>query len=144
MSWPGGNLCRSRSCSERTGPDICPGCSWTTLWTTPAVKVGRAAAHPGANDTTLVGLPGRRILNPRVPRLTVIEREEQSREHNLVLLTRTEAARALGIGRTGLYELLQTGVLESVHIGACRRIPTEAVLALVARLRGGVADGERV
>jgi hypothetical protein len=40
--------------------------------------------------------------------------------------------------------LLQTGVLESVHIGACRRIPTEAVLALVDRLRGGVADGERV
>jgi hypothetical protein len=41
--------------------------------------------------------------------------------------------------------LLQTGVLESVHIGASRRIPTEAVLALVARLRGGgVVDGERV
>ena len=52
-----------------------------------------------------------------------------------VLLTPTEAARALGIGRSKLYELLQTGVLESVHIGACRRIPTEAVTALVDRLR---------
>lgn len=61
-----------------------------------------------------------------------------------VLLTPREAANALGIGRSKLYELLQTGVLESVHIGACRRIPTEAVLALVARLRGAVADGERV
>ncbi len=61
-----------------------------------------------------------------------------------VLLTPTEAARALGIGRSKLYELLQSGVLESVHIGACRRIPTEAVLTLVARLRGGVAEGERV
>ena len=61
-----------------------------------------------------------------------------------LLLTPTEAAEALGIGRSKLYELLQTGVLESVHIGACRRIPTEAVLALVDRLRGGVADGERV
>jgi excisionase family DNA binding protein len=59
-----------------------------------------------------------------------------------VLLTPTEAARALGIGRSKLYELLQTGVLESVHIGACRRIPTEAVLALVARLRGGDVEGE--
>jgi excisionase family DNA binding protein len=59
-----------------------------------------------------------------------------------VLLTPTEAARALGIGRSKLYELLQTGVLESVHIGACRRIPTEAVLALVARLRGGAVEGE--
>jgi excisionase family DNA binding protein len=61
-----------------------------------------------------------------------------------VLLTPREAATALGIGRSKLYELLQTGVLESVHIGACRRIPTEAVLALVDRLRGGVADGDRV
>jgi excisionase family DNA binding protein len=60
-----------------------------------------------------------------------------------VLLTPTEAARALGIGRSKLYELLQTGVLESVHIGACRRIPTEAVLALVARLRGGAVEGDR-
>ena len=40
-----------------------------------------------------------------------------------ILLTATGAARALGIGRSKLYELLQTGVLESIHIGACRRIP---------------------
>ena len=52
-----------------------------------------------------------------------------------VLLTPREAANALGIGRSKLYELLQTGVLESVHIGACRRIPTEALSELVARLR---------
>ena len=62
-----------------------------------------------------------------------------------ILLTPTEAARALGIGRSKLYELLQTGVLESVHIGACRRIPTEALSDLVARLRtdpvGEVAQG---
>jgi len=59
---------------------------------------------------------------------------------NPLLLTPTEAARALGIGRSKLYELLQTGVLESVHIGACRRIPADALLALVAELRGGRAD----
>jgi excisionase family DNA binding protein len=52
-----------------------------------------------------------------------------------ILLTPTEAARALGIGRSKLYELLQAGVLESVHIGACRRIPAEAINDLVARLR---------
>lgn len=60
-----------------------------------------------------------------------------------VLLTPREAAAALGIGRSKLYELLQTGVLESVHIGACRRIPTEAITALVARLRGGAVEAER-
>ncbi len=57
-----------------------------------------------------------------------------------LLLTPVEAARTLGIGRSKLYELLQTGVLESVHIGACRRIPTEAVAALVDRLRQAEAE----
>ena len=52
-----------------------------------------------------------------------------------ILLTPTEAARALGIGRSKLYELLQTGALESVHIGTSRRIPTDALSDLVARLR---------
>ena len=57
-----------------------------------------------------------------------------------ILLTPTEAARALGIGRSKLYELMHDGILESVHIGACRRIPADALLALVAELRGGQAD----
>ena len=48
-----------------------------------------------------------------------------------VLLTPREAAGALGIGRSKLYELMQDGVLESVHIGACRRIP-----AVSLRTRG--------
>jgi excisionase family DNA binding protein len=57
-----------------------------------------------------------------------------------LLLTPTEAARALGIGRSKLYELMQDGILESVRIGACRRIPTDALLALVATLRGDRED----
>ena len=55
-----------------------------------------------------------------------------------ILLTPTEAARALGIGRSKLYELLQDGALESVHIGACRCIPTDALTDLVSRLRHNV------
>jgi len=58
-----------------------------------------------------------------------------------MLYTPTEAAAALGIGRSKLYELLQAGVLESVHIGACRRIPAEALTDLVSRLRGAATDG---
>jgi excisionase family DNA binding protein len=57
-----------------------------------------------------------------------------------LLVTPTEAARALGIGRSKLYELMQDGILESVHIGACRRIPTDALFALVAALRGDRED----
>jgi excisionase family DNA binding protein len=58
-----------------------------------------------------------------------------------MLYTPTESAVALGIGRSKLYELLQAGVLESVHIGACRRIPAEALTDLVRRLRGAATDG---
>jgi excisionase family DNA binding protein len=56
-----------------------------------------------------------------------------------LLLTPTEAARALGIGRSKLYQLLQAGALESVHIGACRRIPADALADFVGTLRSGNA-----
>ena len=59
-----------------------------------------------------------------------------------LLLTPTEAAHVLGIGRSKVYELMQTGQLPSVHIGACRRIPAEALTDLVAKLRGAEADAE--
>jgi excisionase family DNA binding protein len=49
--------------------------------------------------------------------------------------TPAQAAETLGIGRSKLYELLENGQLESIHIGACRRIPHEALTAMVARLR---------
>jgi excisionase family DNA binding protein len=52
-----------------------------------------------------------------------------------LLLTPVEAAQALGIGRSKVYELLQAGQLESVHIGSCRRIPLEALHDLLAELR---------
>ena len=52
-----------------------------------------------------------------------------------LLLTPTEAATALGIGRSKVYELMQTGQLQSVHIGACRRVPAEALHAFLERLR---------
>jgi excisionase family DNA binding protein len=52
-----------------------------------------------------------------------------------LLLTPTEAASALGIGRSKLYELLQTGELPSVHIGACRRVPADALKAFLDSLR---------
>jgi len=52
-----------------------------------------------------------------------------------LLLTPTEAATALGIGRSKVYELLQTGQLQSVHIGACRRVPRESLTAFLEHLR---------
>ena len=52
-----------------------------------------------------------------------------------LLLTPTEAATALGIGRSKVYELLQSGQLQSVHIGACRRVPADALTAFLEQLR---------
>jgi excisionase family DNA binding protein len=54
-----------------------------------------------------------------------------------LLLTVEQAAHKLNIGRSLLYELLQSGILESVRIGNCRRIPADALSEFVARLRGG-------
>ena len=44
-----------------------------------------------------------------------------------LLLTPTEAATALAIGRSEVHELLQSGLLQSVHLGACRRVPRDAL-----------------
>jgi excisionase family DNA binding protein len=52
-----------------------------------------------------------------------------------MLLTPVEAAQALAIGRSKLYELLRSGELASVHIGTCRRIPADSVAEYVTMLR---------
>jgi excisionase family DNA binding protein len=52
-----------------------------------------------------------------------------------LLLTPTEAAQTLGIGRSKMYELLMAGVVESVLIGTARRVPAEALAVYVRRLR---------
>jgi excisionase family DNA binding protein len=54
-----------------------------------------------------------------------------------LLLTAEETAEALGIGRTKVYELMRLGLIESVKIHGCRRIPTQAVHNYVKRLRQG-------
>lgn len=51
-----------------------------------------------------------------------------------LLLTPKEAAQQLGIGRSKLYQLIQSGTLDSVLIGRCRRIPATALATYVARL----------
>jgi excisionase family DNA binding protein len=40
-----------------------------------------------------------------------------------LLLTAEETAEVLGIGRSKVYELLRSGAIQWVRIGACRRIP---------------------
>jgi excisionase family DNA binding protein len=52
-----------------------------------------------------------------------------------LLLTVSEAAQRLGIGRSLLYELLADGQVESIHVGRLRRIPTDALADYIDRQR---------
>src|SRR5207237_10074904 len=53
----------------------------------------------------------------------------------VLLLTIEGAGRALGVGRSTIYQLVQQGDLEVVHIGRAARIPADVVHAYVRRLR---------
>jgi excisionase family DNA binding protein len=56
------------------------------------------------------------------------------RHPSACLLTIDEAAGALGIGRTKVYELVRDGLLEAVSIGRCRRVSIAALERFVASL----------
>ena len=57
-----------------------------------------------------------------------------------LLLTVSEAAQQLGIGRSLLYELLADGQVESIHVGRLRRIPADALGTYIDRQRCAGAD----
>ncbi len=46
-----------------------------------------------------------------------------------------QAAEAIGIGRSKLFELIAAGEIETVQIGRSRRVPAEALAGFVMRLR---------
>ncbi|MBM7784967.1 helix-turn-helix domain-containing protein [Tenggerimyces flavus] len=51
-----------------------------------------------------------------------------------LLLTTTEAAQRLGIGRSALYDLIRTRRLRTVKIGARRLVPVDALPEVIAVL----------
>ena len=61
---------------------------------------------------------------------------EPARVISPALLTVDEAATALSLSRSAVYELMRSGDLTSVQIGARRRIPVKAIDAYVAQLTG--------
>ena len=66
------------------------------------------------------------------------------RRVNKLLLTPEEAADALSIGRSKLYELISDGRLPSVRIDASRRVPTSALLEFIERLQHEPGSGKSV
>lgn len=57
-----------------------------------------------------------------------------------LLLRPEEAAEALGVSRSRLFELLAAGTIASVHIGRSRRIPRAALDDYVASLGAGLPE----
>jgi excisionase family DNA binding protein len=51
-----------------------------------------------------------------------------------LLLTVDEAAQALSVGRTLVYDLLMCGEIPSIKIGAARRVPVGALEEYIRRL----------
>ncbi len=58
----------------------------------------------------------------------------ETMELGRLLLRPEEVAKALGVGRTMVFELIRSGELRSVKIGKSRRIPTQAVREYVEGL----------
>ena len=54
---------------------------------------------------------------------------------NPLLLTPKAAAKRLSLAESTLYQLLTSGQIESVLIGRARRIPMEALISYIDRLR---------
>ena len=50
-----------------------------------------------------------------------------------LLLRPVEAADAIGIGRSKIYELLASGELPSIRVGCSVRVPVDALRAWIAR-----------
>ena len=52
-----------------------------------------------------------------------------------LLLSVEQAAARLGLGRTVMFGLIKSGEIESVKIGRSRRIPADALVTYVKKLR---------
>jgi excisionase family DNA binding protein len=59
-----------------------------------------------------------------------------------LLLTVPEAAEALAISRSKLYELIAAGLVRSVRIDGSRRVPVEALESYVAALLDRQEDAD--
>jgi excisionase family DNA binding protein len=58
-----------------------------------------------------------------------------------LLLTPEEAAERLSVGRSRIFELIGSGRLRSVRLGASRRIPTSALVEFVDELSASDSAG---
>lgn len=60
-----------------------------------------------------------------------------------LLLRPIEAAEAIGVGRSKVYELLASGELPSIRVGASVRVPVDALRAWIERKTSERTEGGR-
>jgi excisionase family DNA binding protein len=89
----------------------------------------------------MVGEPVGALLRPTPTSAAAPDAPGQATPGNtsefVLLLTIEDAGKALGVGRSTVYELIGNGDLEVVHIGRSARVPVESVQGFVRRLRAG-------
>lgn len=100
----------------------------------------RTALAGGLSHPTANVVPSRTVLpsGPLVPghQHACRRRAEDLGGHmEALLLKPEEVAECLNVNRSKVYELMRSGALESVRIGARRRVPRTAVNAFIEHLR---------
>jgi excisionase family DNA binding protein len=95
--------------------------------------------------TVMAAITGERTPPPRSPVATGQRPTSRIPQEDFpvlpLLLTVKQAAELLGIGRSTLYELIDSGELKSVKRGASRRVPLKAVHDYIDRLVAISEDG---
>jgi excisionase family DNA binding protein len=74
------------------------------------------------------------------PSEIVLQAQDNSEARRKLLITVNEAAQRLSIGRPKMWQLVMTGEVLSIKIGASRRIPVAALEAYVERVCGAAEE----
>jgi excisionase family DNA binding protein len=96
--------------------------------------------------TTNVDDPTEQRIRDLVDRLAAAIADQLRAESDALpdrLLSIDEAAAALGIGRTSLYQAMATGRVRSVHVGRRRLIPSSAIAEVAAAHQSDDRQGPR-
>jgi excisionase family DNA binding protein len=106
-------------------------------WRPKPMTTRRFTEGPDDNRSGTRPTGTRRFPSPRAEVLNRHGESSTARQFaaERLLLTVSEAAQLLGIGRSLLYELLADGQVESIHVGRLRRIPTDALADYIDRQR---------
>jgi excisionase family DNA binding protein len=97
-----------------------------------------------AVDSIFIGCHQAANLEPRHPEEAEGSVRQSSQLDQLrlpLVLTVEEAADRLGVGRTLMYSLVNSGAIESVRIGRLRRVPADALVTFLDELRRGIGPG---